>query len=121
MRKLGVQIALSILVALGLTMLSAAYQRMGPYTGIYGNHCGSSGMELCEDLVLTAGFPLPFLVDNPCCSVRYRIGLFEDDGFLFEVFLLDIGLFSMLLWGEYFILQRLMRRRLVVVGDGIRH
>ena len=120
MSKAGILIALSIVVALCLTILSAAYQRMGPYTGVYGNHCGSSGTELCEGLVLTAGFPLVFIVDNPCCSVRYHIGLFEDDDFWIGAFLLDVGLYTLFLWGEYFLLQRLLQRRLLVTSAGKR-
>ena len=98
------------LVALSLTILSGAYQRMGPDTGVYGNHCGANYDELCEGLVLTAGFPLSYLIDNPCCSVRYQLHIILEDEFRGGIFMLDTAFYAVALWAGYVLLMHLRKR-----------
>ena len=64
--------------ALALTCGSAVVQRVGPTQRVEGEgFC--PGREPCRVAALGAGFPLPFLVDDPQVSVPNAIGLFEDD------------------------------------------
>lgn len=73
-RTLAALIALST----ALTCASAVYQRVGARRMVEGEgFCGAPAP--CAIPALGAGFPLPFLVDNPQVSVPHAIGLFEDD------------------------------------------
>ena len=74
-------------MALVLAAASAAYQRVGPRRMVTGEAWCSTPAP-CAVPVLGAGFPLPFLVDNPQVSVPNAIGLVEDD-FRPGAFLLD--------------------------------
>lgn len=107
-RKTAALLAGLTLIALFLTVLSGVYQRMGPDKGVYGDSCGDNYNELCEGLVLTAGFPFAYVVDKACCSVRYQLGLFEDD-FRIGTFLLNLGIYSLLLWTGYVVGNRLRK------------
>lgn len=71
-------LALLLLIAIGLTCASAAVQRVGPRRMVEGEAWCSTPAP-CPIRALGAGFPLPFLVDNPQVSVPNAIGLFEDD------------------------------------------
>jgi hypothetical protein len=65
-------------IAVALTCASAAYQRVGPRRMVEGEgFCGTPAP--CSIPALGAGFPLPYLVDDPQVSVPNAIGLFEDD------------------------------------------
>jgi hypothetical protein len=65
-------------VSVALTCASAAYQRVGPRRMVSGEGFCSTPAP-CAIPALGAGFPLPYLVDNPQISVPDAIGLFEDD------------------------------------------
>jgi hypothetical protein len=77
--------------ALVLATASAAYQRVGPRRMVTGEAWCSTPAP-CLVAVLGAGFPLPFLIDNPQVSVPNAIGLVEDD-FRPGAFLLDALLY----------------------------
>jgi hypothetical protein len=75
-------------IAVALTCASAAYQRVGPRRMVEGEgFCGTPAP--CAIPALGAGFPLPYLVDDPQVSVPNAIGLFEDD-FRAGAFLVDV-------------------------------
>lgn len=75
-------------IAVALTCASAAYQRVGPRRMVEGEGFCSTAAP-CAIPVLGAGFPLPYLVDNPQVSVPNAIGLFEDD-FRAGAFIVDV-------------------------------
>ncbi|HEX6371348.1 MAG TPA: hypothetical protein VF006_20685 [Longimicrobium sp.] len=65
-------------VSLALTCASVAVQRVGPRRMVEGEgFCGTPAP--CAIPALGAGFPLPFLVDDPQVSVPNAIGIGEDD------------------------------------------
>lgn len=72
--------ALAVLAAaaLSLTVASSAYQRVGARRMVEGEAWCSTPAP-CAIPALGAGFPLPYLIDNPQVSVPNAIGLFEDD------------------------------------------
>jgi hypothetical protein len=65
---------LVLLPAIGLTLATLVYQQYGPIMGEHGNACGpvDSG-QLCIAPVLQAGWPLPYLFDNPTISVPDKL------------------------------------------------
>ncbi len=65
-------------VAVALTVASVRYQRVGPMRLVEGEGWCSTPAP-CAVPVLGAGFPLPYLIDNPQVSVPNAVGLFEDD------------------------------------------
>jgi hypothetical protein len=81
-------------VALVLTIASAAVQRVGPRRMVEGETWCSTPAP-CAIPALGAGFPLPFLIDDPQVSVPNAIGLGEDD-FRPGAFLLDALFFFVL-------------------------
>lgn len=97
MRRLRTVFALTAL-ALALTGASVMVQRVGPLKMVEGEgFC--PGREPCYIPALGAGFPLPYLVDNPQVSVPNAVGLFEDDfrpgGFVLDVlFYFALGAFG---------------------------
>lgn len=91
--------------ALALTCASAAYQRVGPRRMVTGEAWCSTPAP-CAVPVLGAGFPFPFLVDNPQVSVPNAIGVVEDD-FRPGAFLLDALFFFVLAFlARWFIRSR---------------
>ena len=65
-------------LALALTVASCGVQRFGPTATVQGEgFCPGPGA--CRVPALGAGFPLPFLVDDPQVSVPNQVSLFEDD------------------------------------------
>ncbi|HYR12411.1 MAG TPA: hypothetical protein VEQ60_31780 [Longimicrobium sp.] len=80
--------ALLLLLALTLTGASAAYQRVGARRMVEGEAWCSTPAP-CQIRALGAGFPLPYLVDDPQVSVPNAIGIGEDD-FLAGAFLIDV-------------------------------
>lgn len=81
-------IAALLAIAVALTCLSAAYQRVGPRRIVDGEGFCSTPAP-CAIPALAAGFPLPFLIDNPQISVPNAIGIGEDD-FRAGAFLIDV-------------------------------
>jgi hypothetical protein len=75
-------------IAVALTCASAAYQRVRPRRMVEGEGFCSTPAP-CAIPALGAGFPLPFLVDDPQVSVPNAIGPFEDD-FRAGAFLADV-------------------------------
>lgn len=77
MRRARTLLAL-LALALALTGASAMIQRVGPLKLVEGEgFC--PGREPCYIPALGAGFPLPYMVDNPQVSVPHAVHLFEDD------------------------------------------
>lgn len=94
-----------VVIAIVLTCASAAYQRVGPRRTVEGEgFCDTPAP--CAIPVLGAGFPLPFLVDNPQVSVPNAAGLFEDD-FRAGAFLVD----ALVYFGLGLLVVRMIRRR----------
>jgi hypothetical protein len=71
-------VATLLVVAIALTCASAVVQRTGPRRMVEGEGWCSTPAP-CEIRALGAGFPLPYLVDNPQVSVPNAIGIGEDD------------------------------------------
>ncbi len=98
-------------LALALTGASAMIQRVGPLKLVEGEgFC--PGREPCYIPALGAGFPLPYMVDNPQVSVPYAVHLFEDDfrpgGFVLDMLTyFTLGAAGLWLW----------RRRALAQGD----
>lgn len=57
----ALRIALSLLFALALTLLSSIVERKGPALASYGNLCGPNSDQDCLEPVLNAGFPFAYL------------------------------------------------------------
>lgn len=95
--------------ALVLTIASAAFQRVGPRRMVEGEAWCSTPAP-CAVPVLAAGFPLPYLVDNPQVSVPHAIGLGEDD-FRPGAFLLDALFFFVLAWMVRWLIRSRIRQR----------
>lgn len=87
-------LAALVAIAVALTCASAAYQRVGPRRMVSGEGFCSTPAP-CAIPALGAGFPLPYLVDNPQISVPNAIGLFEDD-FRAGAFLVDAVFYFLL-------------------------
>jgi hypothetical protein len=96
-------------IATALTCLSAAYQRVGPRRMVTGEAWCSTPAP-CAIPALGAGFPLPWLVDNPQISVPNAVGLFEDD-FRAGAFLIDALFWFALAAITVLIIQRVRSRR----------
>ena len=75
-------------IAIALTCASAVVQRAGPQRMVEGEGWCSTPAP-CEIRALGAGFPLPFLIDNPQVSVPNAIGIGEDD-FRAGAFAIDV-------------------------------
>ncbi|WP_420127411.1 hypothetical protein [Longimicrobium sp.] len=91
--------------ALALTCLSAAYQRTGPRRVVSGEgFCDTPAP--CTVPALAAGFPLPFVIDNPQISVPNAIGIGEDD-FRADAFAIDVLIY----FTFGFLVLWMMRRR----------
>ena len=86
-------IVLSLLIGLGLALLSVHVQRNGPEQVVYSNLCGPATDQLCYKPVLNGGFPLPFLYDRAGVSREDQLA-FVEDRFRAMPFLLDVGIFA---------------------------
>lgn len=75
------------LTAIAFTVASSAWQRTGARRMVEGEAWCATPAPCAID-ALGAGFPLPYLVDDPQVSVPNRISLVEDD-FRPGAFLLD--------------------------------
>lgn len=96
--------------ALTLTIASARYHRVGPMRMVEGEGwCSTPGP--CAVPVLGAGFPLPYLIDNPQVSVPNAVGLFEDD-FRAGAFLIDTLIYFSLVVLTFWRAQKSKKTRL---------
>jgi hypothetical protein len=68
---------LLLVLAIGLTSLTGFYQHQNVMRRDVVDRCPNA--QPCAIAVLGAGFPLPFLVDNPGISVEGKLALGEDD------------------------------------------
>lgn len=76
-------LAISIALAAG----SLGIRRQGPEMGEFGSVCGPSADQPCYVPLVSAGWPIAYLVDAPDRPVQNRLGL-EDD-VRPEMFLVD--------------------------------
>ena len=94
-------VLLLVLTAFVLTIASVAVERVGP-TALVEVEGFCPGMEPCRIPALGAGFPLPYLVDNPQISVPNAIGLedkFRPGAFGADVvFYLTVGAAGVWFW-----------------------
>ena len=100
-----------IVISVGLTCMSFAYQKTGPETRAYGN----AGCEIQPNKypcvngwvymeVLGAGFPLQYALDSFATSVKHSIG--SEDDFLVLPFLADILFYTAIIHGSIKLTQR---------------
>ena len=85
-----------VLIGLCMTVLSFAYQPLGPEIRQHGTEC--IPLEDCFAPVRGGGFPLQFIVDNPGVSIPDNLGI--EDEFRLWAFASDIIF--------YYILGRLL-------------
>ena len=83
---------LSLIAAIMLTIKSVDIERKGPELAAYGNMCGASHNDLCNEPVLNGGFPIGFLFDNPGISVERQLAFIEDE-FRMGAFFLDVAIY----------------------------
>lgn len=105
-------LAALLAIAIALTCASAMVQRVGPRRMVEGEGFCSTPAP-CAIPVLGAGFPLPYLVNDPQVSVPNAIGLFEDD-VRTGAFLIDVGIYFALAFLALWIVRR--RRRTAAPG-----
>lgn len=91
-----------LLLALSLTRLSFAYQ--GSEQVDAGNLCGVHQDDPCIVSVRTAGWPLPYMVDQPGTSAMGVLG-FED--LFIVIFVLDLLFYALFLGGMGLLLNRI--------------
>ncbi len=96
--------SLLLVLAIGLTSLTGFYQHQNVMRRDAVDRCPNA--QPCAIAVLGAGFPLPFLVDNPGISVEGKLALGEDD-FRAGAFAGDVLIY----WGIGLIMSRLVRRK----------
>jgi hypothetical protein len=101
-----------LLLALSLTRLSFAYQ--GSEQVNSGNLCGVHQDEPCIVSVRTAGWPLPYIVDQLGTSAMGVLG-FED--FMIVIFVLDLLFYALFLGGIGLLLDRIGFGKLLWVSS----
>jgi hypothetical protein len=87
--------ALSVVVALGLTIASVRVERVGRAPDAWSQElCAPEPYHPCSEGVLQGGFPVGYIVDRPGISVMGRLALVED---LFRpwAFALDVSIFGL--------------------------
>lgn len=72
------RIALALVAAITLALLSVFVERIGPELAAYGNLCGPSTADPCYEPVLKGGFPVAYLFDAPGISVERQLAFVED-------------------------------------------
>jgi hypothetical protein len=103
------QVLAFAVLAIGIAILSEQHQRVGPFQGTKGNMCGPAGQYIpCVTPVVGAGFPLPYLLDDPNFSVVNSPHYGEDE-FEVPLFLADVGCYGLLVWGMARGIQRVAR------------
>lgn len=103
-----------LLLALSITRFTFAYQRFEQISA--GNLCGVSRNESCIVLVLSAGWPLPYMVDQLGTSAMGVLG-FED--LMIVTLIVDLVFFALLLGGLAAMLNRLGFGGLLRVSSAI--
>ncbi|HEX8479132.1 MAG TPA: hypothetical protein VF663_12400 [Telluria sp.] len=61
-----------------LAFMSSYIERTGPEMASYGNLCGATRHDSCNEPVLKGGFPFPDLFDAPGVSVEHQLSIGED-------------------------------------------
>jgi len=97
-----------LVVAAALAGASAIAQRVGARQMVEGEAWCSTPTP-CAVRALGAGFPLPYLVDDPQVSVPNQIGLVEDD-FRAGAFLVDTLFWFAVAGSAVFAIQRMRGR-----------
>ena len=97
-----------LIISVGLTLLSFAFQRSDPFNA--GNLCGVNQDEPCLVPIPKAGWPLPYFVDKLGTSAMGILG-FED--FRIIAFLLDLLFFVLLLSGIGLLINRVVLAKLL--------
>lgn len=77
------------IVGLAIYLTSASQHYAGPPT------CPTNG---CSAAVLRSGFPLPVFTDIKGSSPTSGIGVLGPEDFAFEMFVLNVVLYSLMLW-----------------------
>ena len=72
-------IAVALVSAITLALLSVCVERIGPDLAVYGNLWGQSAADPCYKPVLKGGFPAAYLVDAPGISVERQLAFGEDE------------------------------------------
>jgi hypothetical protein len=72
-------VALALIAAVTLALLSVSVERTGPELAEYGNLCGPRTSDPCYEPVLKGGFPLAYLFDAPGISVEHQLAFVEDN------------------------------------------
>jgi hypothetical protein len=85
-------VGLALAVAIGLALLSAYVERVGPELVEYGNMCGPETSAPCYQPVLKGGFPIAYLFDAPGVSVKRQLS-FGEDNFSGTGLMLNIGIY----------------------------
>jgi hypothetical protein len=93
--KLGL-VAVALISAITLTLLSVCIERVGPELAAYGNLCGQSAADPCYEPVLKGGFPVAYLFDAPGISVERQLSFGEDKLFV-GALVLDIAIYFALI------------------------
>ena len=85
-------IAVAVISAIALALLSVYIERVGPELSQYGNLCGPGAADPCYKPALKGGFPFAYLVDAPGISVERQLGFGEDE-LLLGTLVLDIAIY----------------------------
>ncbi|HEU4882551.1 MAG TPA: hypothetical protein VFT45_09910 [Longimicrobium sp.] len=98
-----------LILAAALASASAIVQRVGARRMVEGEAwCGTPAP--CAVRALGAGFPFPYLIDDPQVSVPHQIGLVEDD-FRAGAFLIDTLFWLALATSAVLVIHRVRGRR----------
>ena len=89
-------IAVALISAITLALLSVCVERIGPELAVYGNLCGQSAADPCYKPVLKGGFPVAYLVDAPGISVERQLAFVEDQ-LLVGTLALDVAIYFALI------------------------
>lgn len=103
-----IPVTISLLVGIGITCASFAYQKTGPEMDSYGNAGCEVQPNSCVDgqmlrKVLGAGFPMQYVLDNTHTSVWHSIGF--EDHFKFLPFVMDLLFYTVLTYGIIELMQ----------------
>jgi hypothetical protein len=85
-------LALALVLATALAVLSGWIHRVGPEQVVYSNLCGPTSSDLCYKPVLKGGFPVAYLFDAPGVSREDQLG-FGEDNFHPDAFAVDVALY----------------------------
>lgn len=103
-------VALGLVLATALALISARVQRIGPEQVVYSNLCGPTMNDLCYKPVLKGGFPVAYLFDAPGVSVEDQLAFGEDNVYL-GGFALDVVVyFAVIVLGHRTVSRRRLSR-----------